>query len=403
MIKLNPVKIIIFSLLLSVILIGMAFPQQYIPGQTYYGRNNYVVYYAGDLAIIFSAPHGGSLTPSEIPDRTYGTTVTDSYTKETALAIRDAIFDSTGHYPHIIISNLKRTKLDPNREITEAAQGNQWAEQAWNEYHGFIDLAKDSITAQYGKGFYVDIHGHGHTIKRLELGYLISKTDLFKSNAQLNTTGFINSSSVRALATNSPLQFSDLIRGDKSLGALFEEAEIQAVPSLNQQNPGDGNKYFSGGYSTQRHGSRDGGTIDGVQIEAYYAGLRDTKENRAKYARAITTVFNQFFRLHYGWDGLVTGLEDNSPGVVQKIYLGQNYPNPFNPKTIIEYSIPKTNRVKITVYNLLGETIAVLLNDVKAPGRHKVSWNANQIASGLYIYKIESGGLQLSKKLILLK
>ena len=197
---------------LSLVFTSIVFSQEYIPGQVYYGRNNYVEYYAGDLPLVFSAPHGGSLTPDEIPDRTYGTMVTDSYTKETVLAIRDAIFDFTGRYPYIIISNLNRTKLDPNREIVEAAQGNQWAEQAWNEYHGFIEIAEDSITAQYEKGFYVDIHGHGHEIQRLELGYLISGSDLFKTDSELNSSVYINSSSIRALALESTLNFVELLR-----------------------------------------------------------------------------------------------------------------------------------------------------------------------------------------------
>ncbi|MFQ5753850.1 MAG: N-formylglutamate amidohydrolase, partial [bacterium] len=272
-----------------------AFSQQYIPGQIYYGRNNYVEYHAGDLPLIFSAPHGGNMTPAEIPDRTYGTTTTDSYTRETTLAIRNAVLNFTSHYPHIIISNLKRTKLDPNREIVEAAQGNPWAEQAWNEYHGFIELAKDSVTANFGKGFYVDIHGHGHAIKRLELGYLLSASTLSKTDEQLNSTYYINSSSIRALALEASVDFAELLRGPKSLGTLFEEKGIPAVPSLSQPNPGSGNPYFSGGYSTRRHGSRDDGTISGVQIEAYKVGLRDTPANRMHYAQVITEVFDEFF------------------------------------------------------------------------------------------------------------
>ena len=85
------------------------YAQQYLPGEVYYGKNNYTEYRAGELPLIFSAPHGGSLTPSEIPDRTYGTTVTDSKTIETILAIREAVFNFTGKYPHVIISNLKRS------------------------------------------------------------------------------------------------------------------------------------------------------------------------------------------------------------------------------------------------------------------------------------------------------
>ncbi len=391
--------LVLFSLLFA----STAFSQPYIPGQTYYGRNNYIEYYAGDLALVFSAPHGGSLTPGEIPDRTYGTTVTDSYTRETTLAIRDAIFDSTGHYPHIIISNLKRTKLDPNREIVEAAQGNQWAEQAWNEYHGFIEIAKDSITAQHGKGFYVDIHGHGHELQRLELGYLISGADLFKTDGELNTADFMNSSSIRALAAESSLDFAELLRGDKSLGTLFEENGIQAVPSLYQPDPGSGNPYFSGGYSTVRHGSRDGGTINGVQIEAYKTGLRDTPANRKKYAQTITEVFDEFFREHFGWDGIVTYIEENKAVVFSELFLAQNYPNPFSLTTTIEYFIPGNCNVKISIFNPLGQITDILVNEFKSSGIHRITWDASEQPGGLYIYRIEVNGSVISRKMILLK
>ena len=77
--------------LLTLLLISSIFAQEYIPGEIYYGRNNYIEYHAGEVPLIFSAPHGGNLTPSEIPDRTSGTLVTDSYTKETTIAIKQAI------------------------------------------------------------------------------------------------------------------------------------------------------------------------------------------------------------------------------------------------------------------------------------------------------------------------
>lgn len=395
----NYLIIILFSLFF----VSTTFSQQYIPGQVYYGRNEYVEYYAGDLALVFSAPHGGSLTPNEIPDRTYGTTVTDSYTRETVLAIRDAIFNFTGHHPHIIISNLKRTKLDPNREIVEAAQGNQWAEQAWNEYHEFIEIAEDSITSQYGKGFYIDIHGHGHVLQRLELGYLISKSNLLKTDSQLNSAYYLNSSSIRALALESSLDFAELIRGTESLGTLFEENGIQAVPSLNQPNPGNVNPYFSGGYSTLRHGSRNGGTIDGVQIEAYSDGLRNNDQNRRNYANKITIVFDEFFRKHFGWNGIATHIEANKTVVNSELFLDQNYPNPFNLKTTIEYSIPENSNVKISIYNHLGQTSSILVNEYKTSGIHRIIWNSSDKPAGLYFCRIEANGFMISKKMFLLK
>ena len=83
--------------------------------------------------------------------------------------------------------------------------------------------------------------------------------------------------------------------------------------------------------------------------------------------------------------------------------LKQNYPNPFNPSTIIKFSIPEKGHVKLSVYNLLGEEIAVLANEVKEAGFYEATFNAAYLPSGTYIYKIESNNALQVKKMMLLK
>ena len=96
----------------------------YIYGKRYNGRNAYTTYYPGNIPIILSIPHGGDITPSEISNRTYGVTVTDSNTIELGIAISNYLFSNYNIRPYIVVNNLKRTKLDANRDKTEAAQGN---------------------------------------------------------------------------------------------------------------------------------------------------------------------------------------------------------------------------------------------------------------------------------------
>jgi hypothetical protein len=83
--------------------------------------------------------------------------------------------------------------------------------------------------------------------------------------------------------------------------------------------------------------------------------------------------------------------------------LGQNYPNPFNPSTRIRFSLAQRSQVTLTVYNLLGEMIAVLANGWMGPGEHAVTWNAGSLPSGVYLYRLESGGAVETKRLILLR
>ncbi len=83
--------------------------------------------------------------------------------------------------------------------------------------------------------------------------------------------------------------------------------------------------------------------------------------------------------------------------------LSQNYPNPFNPVTTIKYQIPKISKVNLTVYDILGNRIAVLVNQEKSPGEYLVDFNGSNLASGVYFYRIQAGNYISVKKLMLLK
>ena len=83
--------------------------------------------------------------------------------------------------------------------------------------------------------------------------------------------------------------------------------------------------------------------------------------------------------------------------------LDQNYPNPFNPSTTIEFALPKDAHVTLDVYNVIGQRVASLVNEVRAAGYHTVQFNAGQLASGLYIYRIAAGDVTMVKKMMLTK
>src|SRR5207249_8145611 len=164
--------------------VGVA--EEYQAGETYFGRNRYVEYLAGDLPFILSAPHGGRERPDELPDREEGTFAFDTNTQELAHAVATELHDRTGHWPHVTICRIHRRKLDCNREIVEATAGNPLAEQAWREYQTFIDAAQAAVIARHGRGLYIDLHGHGHAEQRLELGYLHSVDQLAADDVTLH-------------------------------------------------------------------------------------------------------------------------------------------------------------------------------------------------------------------------
>ena len=98
-----------------------------------------------------------------------------------------------------------------------------------------------------------------------------------------------------------------------------------------------------------------------------------------------------------------TDVRELNSGLPNEFELSQNYPNPFNPTTMIRFALPETGLVTLKVFNVLGEEVAELVNDVKPAGSYEVSFNAQNLTSGMYVYTVQAGNFSESKKMILLK
>ena len=272
----------------------------YEPGVSYFGRRDYIEYIPGELPVVLSSGHGGSLTPSEMANRGYGIVVQDRNTLELTLAVRDALVDLTGHTPYVVISHLARRKLDPNREIGEAAQDDPFAERAWTEYHQYIERARAEVRIR-GEGMYFDIHGHGHPIERIELGYLLGPERLNLADFYLDQLSVVQLTSIREIGRDSPIPFSQVLRGPTSFGGLLEAEGIPAIPSPEYPMIGE-DPYFSGGYSTLRHGSNgDAELVSGIQLEHHFDGIRDSDASRRAYAAILARVIRDFMLEHIGY------------------------------------------------------------------------------------------------------
>jgi hypothetical protein len=92
-------------------------------------------------------------------------------------------------------------------------------------------------------------------------------------------------------------------------------------------------------------------------------------------------------------------------GTPEKFELSQNFPNPFNPTTTIKFSLPEASNVKLTLFNILGQEIKILVNGFEAAGVHTIELNASDlnINSGIYIYKLETGSFTQTRKMTLMK
>jgi len=96
-------------------------------------------------------------------------------------------------------------------------------------------------------------------------------------------------------------------------------------------------------------------------------------------------------------------VEDEVTALPSKYELMANYPNPFNPTTNIQFALPATSNVKLTVVNALGQVVAELVNGQLSAGVHDVSWNAANMTSGIYFYRVEANNFVQTRKMLLLK
>lgn len=112
-----------------------------------------------------------------------------------------------------------------------------------------------------------------------------------------------------------------------------------------------------------------------------------------------------------GWSAMTTvkynqgttSVEEQKTTPPQCYWLSQNYPNPFNPSTTVRYRLPKTSIVTLKVFNVSGQEVATLVKGLRNAGLHEVQFDASRLPSGVYIYRLETGGFSQSRKLLLLR
>ncbi|MEN8927883.1 MAG: T9SS type A sorting domain-containing protein [Flavobacteriales bacterium] len=375
-----------------VLICFFSFSQNYIPGTTYFGNDSLIEYKCGNLPIILSAPHGGYETPSALPDRNCQgcVYVRDVNTQELTRQIAASLIFKTGCYPHVIINKLRRTKLDANRDMTEATDSNAVTEPYWHEYMNFVDSAKNRVSKQFTKGLFLDIHGHAHTISRLELGYLLTGTDLRKTDSALDAAPLNAKSSILNLtfANQNNLSPSQLVRGLTSFGALIQKRGYPAVPSDSVPTPLLGEPYFSGGYNTRRFGSRIGGTIDAIQIEHNWDAHR-TFARRVEYADSLAETILEYLEEHYIANFSSNYCSSLSLNEKQKSSQIVAYPNPTSGQIVLD-GISSDN--KIELFTTTGKLLLVVTN--------RKSIDLSNVEKGVYFIRISSSELATTLRVI---
>ena len=257
----------------------------------------------GTIPLVVLAPHGGDLSPTELPTRSCSgcETINDANTQALAQEIAAAFERRIGARPFVVINRLHRSRFDANRELTEATGGYAPLAPMWELWHRSIDSAKARATRLHPRALVLDMHGHAHPIPRLELGYALTGTQLRLADSVLHP--IVGGSSIARLHELRVAGDSGalLLRGPRALGSRLAALGVPAVPSDSIHAPLDGEAFFSGGYNTQRHGSMFGGGVDAIQIECHFTGVRDTAANRTAFAEALVTALLGYLDDYYGW------------------------------------------------------------------------------------------------------
>jgi hypothetical protein len=115
---------------------------------------------------------------------------------------------------------------------------------------------------------------------------------------------------------------------------------------------------------------------------------------------------NSFIESGFLADTLLRGMileVHNGPAIPLECRLDRNYPNPFNSGTKLQYSISKSQLVRLVVYDMLGREVATLINEVKHPGVYTATWDASTFASGVYVCRMQAGSFVTTRKIVLLR
>lgn len=238
----------------------------------------------GTINLILSAPHGGSVLPSDLPDRARGgcrrsdgpaanrctwtfddacvdgevcpsTTVQDTLSDQFAENVAKFIWENYSYRVHLVVGQWSRKKVDFNREINEATLNHPEAMRGYQSYHSALQTMIHRIRSSVGEGLLVDVHGHGGGNYSM-VGYLLNAN-------QLNSAPLSPSARTSIDALCSATSKDECIRGEKSFGTVMEANGLgMSIPSLAHPHPED-RLFFSGGFITSAYIDR----INAIQTE----------------------------------------------------------------------------------------------------------------------------------------
>jgi hypothetical protein len=181
---------------------------------------------------------------------------------------------------------------------------------------------------------------------------------------------------------------------DAAYGDITDYINVPAGAYILDITPGNDNNTIVASFDADLTG------LEGGSAVVFASGFLDPSMNQDGEPFGIFAALSDGTVVGFG---TVTSNEENNTVVPVEYGLQQNYPNPFNPSTNIQFSIPEQQLVQLKVYNVIGQEVATLVNDVMNRGNYSVTFDAVNYSSGVYFYKLETGKFSEVKKMILTK
>ena len=216
-----------------------------------------------------------------------------------------------------------------------------------------------------------------------------------------DTIGFSHQHYIRRIANGDITLFDNgnLHNPQFSRAVEYKLDEINKTATLIWQYRNDPVTYTSAMGSVQR--LDNGNTVIGwgENMTNYIQVTEVTSDGKKVFQ--LEYPFNSSYRA-FRFNIQPTGTNNNQV-TANNYNLSQNYPNPFNPSTTINYSIAKEGHVKLDIYNVIGDLVSTLVNEDKPAGNYSIHFNGSKLASGIYLYRLESGNYSEAKKFIIMK
>jgi len=291
--------------------------------------------------------------------------------------------------------------------------GNVWSIGPPNQYDGFIAAVKEGCHAD-NSGYleYSDCNDPFGV-------YLVDPPSFVNSRGQ---TGYLNTYNLSEWGDDLNSEYNDQIATSPAV-LLSADAELVVwsfgggstgatiAPEIESNREADG--YWERSCGIAVLSAADTSFLASMLTQKREHFGADTLDLSAYAGQTVIIDVVDAFQGAWGWIAvdeiqitnatLVTGVESEKSSVPTQFELAQNFPNPFNPTTKIQYTLGKNTNVEISVYDLLGQKVATLVNEYQNGGSHKIVWDASGASAGVYFCQMKTNGLVETKKMLLVK